>query len=67
MVEKSEIHQMATAQANDILRRAETEASEIRKGADEYAKDVLSNLETVVGRAMCTIQRGREMLDSARA
>ncbi len=67
MVERTEIHQMATAQAHDLIRRAETEASEIRKGADEYARDVLSNLEGTLGKAVTTIQRGRETLERARA
>ena len=67
MVEKTEIHQMATAQAHDLIRRAETESSEIRKGADEYARDVLASLEGTLGKAVTTIQRGRETLERARA
>jgi vacuolar-type H+-ATPase subunit H len=66
MVEQSEIMQMAKAQAHEILRHAENEAAEIRKGADEYAKDVLVNLEAVIGKAMSTIQRGRESLNQVR-
>lgn len=67
LVEKSEVHQMATAQAHEIIRRAETESSEIRKGADEYARDVLASLEGTLGKAVTTIQRGRETLERARA
>lgn len=67
LVEKTEIHQMATTQAHDLIRRAETEASEIRKGADEYARDVLASLEGTLGKAVTTIQRGRETLERARA
>ena len=66
MVDKSEIQQLATAQAHETIRRAENEANEIRKGADDYAKDVLANLEGVMGKALSTIQRGREQLDKAR-
>lgn len=66
MVDNTEISRLATAQAHEIVRRAETEASEIRKGADEYAKDVLVNMEGVLGKALSTVQRGREMLDKAR-
>ncbi len=66
MVEKSEIMQMAKTQAQEIIRHAETEATEIRKGADDYARDVLGNLEAVMGKAMTTIQRGRESLEKAR-
>lgn len=67
LVERTEIHQMATAQSHDLIRRAETEASEIRKGADDYARDVLANLEGTLGKAITTIQRGRDTLDRARA
>lgn len=66
LIDKSEVVRMATAQAHEILRRAETEASEIRKGADDYARDVLTNLEGVMGKAIITVQRGRETLEKAR-
>lgn len=66
MIEKNEIVRMATAQAHEIIRSAETESSEIRKGADDYAKDVLANLENIMGKAISTVQRGRETLDHAR-
>jgi len=66
MVDKSEVHEMAVAQAHEIVRRAETEASEIRKGADDYARDVLANIEGVMGKALVTVQRGREMLENSR-
>ena len=66
MIEKNEIMRMATSQAHDLIRSAETESSEIRKGADDYARDVLANLETVMGKAISTVQRGRETLDKAR-
>lgn len=66
MVDRSEIHQMATAQAQEILRRAEVEAADIRRGADEYAREVLAKLEAVMGKAIVTVQRGRETLDQAR-
>jgi hypothetical protein len=67
MIDHSEVSRMATAQAHEIIRSAETEASEIRKGADEYARDILSNLEAVMGKAIVTVQRGRETLEKARA
>ncbi|HSV75032.1 MAG TPA: hypothetical protein VLH79_14825 [Chthonomonadales bacterium] len=67
MVDGSEVHQMASAQAREILRRAEVEAADIRRGADEYAREVLGRLEAVMGKAIVTVQRGRETLDQARA
>lgn len=66
MVDHTEIAKMATSQAHEILRRAETESSEIRKGADDYARDVLSNLEGVMSKAIVQVQRGREALEKAR-
>lgn len=65
MVERSEVVQMANVQANDMLRQAETEAAEIRKGADEYARDLLARLEAVMGKALVTVQHGRETLEKA--
>ncbi len=67
MIDKSEVYQMAVAQAHETIKRAETEASEIRKGADDYARDVLTNLEGVMGKAIVTVQRGRETLDKVRS
>lgn len=67
LVQQSEVHRMATAQAHEIVRNAEVEASEIRKGADDYARDLLANLEGVLGKALTTVKRGRESLDEARA
>jgi len=66
MVDHSEVAKMATSQANDLLRRAETESAEIRKGADDYARDVLVNLEGVMSKAIVQVQRGRETLERAR-
>lgn len=66
MTEQSEVVRMASAQAQEILRAAETEASEIRKGADEYARDVLANLEGIMGKAITTVQRGRQTLEKGR-
>jgi len=66
MVDHTEVAKMATSQAHDILRRAETESSEIRKGADDYARDVLANLEGVMSKAIVQVQRGREALEKAR-
>jgi vacuolar-type H+-ATPase subunit H len=66
MIEKNEIMRMATGQAHELIRSAETESSEIRKGADDYAKDVLANLEAVMSQAISTVQRGRETLERAR-
>jgi vacuolar-type H+-ATPase subunit H len=58
-----EIVRMATSQAKEVLSHAETEAAQMRRGADEYALDVLSRLENEVSGFMRTIQKGREKLE----
>lgn len=65
MVSDSEILKLAKAQAEEVRQSAEREASQMRRGADRYAHDVLSNLESAVGRILAQVERGRAELDSA--
>ena len=58
-----DMEQRAEADAEDLQRRAEEEAYAVRRGADDYARDVLANLEQILGRATAQVQRGREMLE----
>lgn len=62
-VAECEITRKAEKHAHEILMRAEEEANAIRVGADDYARDVLTNLETVMAKAMGQIQQGRTLLD----
>ena len=62
-VAECEITRKAEKQAHEMLIRAEEEANAIRYGADDYARDVLTNLETVIDKAMSQIQQGRTMLN----
>lgn len=64
LVSESQIVLMATAQAREMISSAETEGNEIRRSADEYARDVLANLEAVMGKAIVTVRRGREALEA---
>lgn len=66
MVTDSAIVQQAQAIAQDIQMRAEEEARAILRGADEYAHDVLVNLEGVLGKAIHQVQCGRELLERER-
>lgn len=66
MIEHSEICKMATSQANDMIQSAETESMEIRRGADDYAHDVLSGIETAMDKALVAVRRGREVLQNSR-
>ncbi|HEX7612841.1 MAG TPA: hypothetical protein VF371_08705, partial [Candidatus Limnocylindrales bacterium] len=46
--------------------QVEVEADEIRRGADDYATEVLVGLESEVMRTLKTIKRGLELLDDRR-
>jgi len=65
LVNDSDIVQQAQVMAQDLQQRAEAEASAVRRGADEYARDVLANLETILGKATAQVQRGRELLEQS--
>ena len=66
LVSDHPIMQQAQIQAQDVQLRAEHEAQAVRRGADDYARDVLLNLENVLSRASLQVQRGREMLEKPR-
>ena len=63
LVADDQIVQQATAQAQELKMRAEQEADAVRRGSDDYARDVLTNLENVLGKTVTQVQRGREMLE----
>lgn len=66
LVSDNDIVQQAQAVAYDTQNRAEEEARAIREGADEYAHDLLSKLETVLGKSLYQVQCGRELLEQGR-
>lgn len=63
MVSDSEIVQRAQIEAQEVIRRAQIEAGRVQQGADDYAREVLGNLEGVLGKAIHVVQRGREVLE----
>ena len=63
MLEDRELVQMAKQRAGEIIDTASREASEIRRGADEYAAGVLIRLEGECIKALTSIKRGIDMLD----
>ena len=63
LVADDQIVQQATVQAQELKVRAEQEADAVRRGSDDYARDVLTNLENVLGKTVTQIQRGRETLE----
>jgi hypothetical protein len=62
-----DLQQRAEEEALDLQQRAEEEAQAVRRGADDYARDVLGNLESILGRAAAQVQRGRELLEQPRS
>ena len=58
-----EITRRAEEKAREIVDAAEQEASAVRHGADNYARDVLTNIELVLGKALGQIEQGRSVLD----
>jgi vacuolar-type H+-ATPase subunit H len=52
----------AAARAQTVLEEARREADRIRRGADEYAAEVLAQLEADVDRVLAAIRRGQQVL-----
>lgn len=65
MISDSTVLRLANSQAEETRSCAEKESRELRRGADKYAHDVLSNLEDVVGRVLTTVEKGRRELEAA--
>jgi hypothetical protein len=63
MLEERELVRAAEQRAAEILDRAQDEAKEVRRGADEYAAGVLIRLEGECIKALTSIKRGIDMLD----
>lgn len=58
--------QQAKLQAQQILAAAEREAAQMIRGAEQYAGEVLANLEVEVAKALQIIQNGRHYMASRR-
>jgi len=59
---EQEIVKLAEQQAADILDNARAREREIRLGADDYADEMLANLEVNLGKLLTAVQRGRDRL-----
>lgn len=62
MLADSEILKLSKAQSEEIRAAADRDALNMRRGAEKYAYDVLAQLEGVIGKAMTTIERGKNDL-----
>lgn len=59
---EQEIVKLAEQQAADILDNARAREREIRLGAEDYADEMLANLEVNLGKLLTAVQRGRDRL-----
>jgi cell division septum initiation protein DivIVA len=55
---------LARQQADDIIGKAREEAARLRQGAEQYADQILSQLESDIGRTLAVIKNGRSHLQS---
>lgn len=66
MVQENEILKISKAQSEEIRSRAERDALETRRGADNYAYQVLDHLGKVVQKAYTGIEDGKKQLEPVR-
>jgi cell division septum initiation protein DivIVA len=59
---EQEIVKLAEQQRADILDDARSREREIRLGAEDYADEMLANLEVNLGKLLTAVQRGRDRL-----
>lgn len=62
LASEQEIVKLAEQQAADILDDARNREREIRLGAEDYADEMLANLEVNLGKLLTAVQRGRDRL-----
>ncbi len=62
MAAEQEVVRRANEQAAAILDAARQQEREIRLGAEDYADEMLANLEVNLGKLLTAVQRGRDRL-----
>src|SRR5512137_1622268 len=62
LASEQEVVRLADAQAADIMDKARAAEREIRLGAEDYADEMLANLEVNLGKLLTAVQRGRDRL-----
>ena len=67
LIEERELTRQAEEMGQEIVRQANSEAEATRRGADDYAAEVLSKLEAEVTRTLKSIRLGLDVLDERRA
>ncbi|MEW6188529.1 MAG: ATPase [Actinomycetota bacterium] len=59
---ETEIVKLAEQRATEIIEAARAKEREIRLGAEDYADEMLANLEVNLGKLLTAVQRGRDRL-----
>jgi F0F1-type ATP synthase membrane subunit b/b' len=67
LIDERGLTQQAEAESRRIIAEAEDDAEEVRRGADEYAVNVLVGLEGDVVKTLQSIKRGIDLLDARRS
>ncbi|HZD58860.1 MAG TPA: ATPase [Anaerolineae bacterium] len=62
MTKDMEIVKLAERRANEIIESAQAREREVRLGAEDYADEMLANLEVNLGKLLTAVQRGRDRL-----
>src|SRR6476661_5201323 len=66
LIDERGLTQQAEAESRRIIADADADAEDVRRGADEYAVNVLVGLEGDVVKTLQSIKKGIELLDSRR-
>ena len=66
LIDERGLTQQAEAESRRIIGEAEADAEDVRRGADEYAVNVLVGLEGDVVKTLQSIKKGIDLLDSRR-
>jgi hypothetical protein len=65
LVDQHEIVQRARTTADVVLREAEERARKVREGADQYAAQILAEMEARLSAALGSVQKGRMALTNS--
>ncbi|MEB3196966.1 MAG: hypothetical protein VKP62_07150 [Candidatus Sericytochromatia bacterium] len=65
-VSETEVYRQAQVEADRLIREAHIQVHEQQASADQYADEVLAELETKIGKALQTIKNGRQQLAGTR-
>jgi len=63
MIDENEIAREAAGRAEELLEEARVKSDRIRRGADEYAADVLGRLEQYLDMTLATVREGQSRLN----